>query len=160
MQLCAENMFPVSVYYLSKSNLVNITKEVGQVQSQEKDMAKKKKNPPSKIKYDQTHRTVIARLPKEKREKLLAVLKGLGVALPQLLLHFINEYEIKVKSIEEAKKAGYEEAKNLYMITFPCHSCGKLIPITGKQAKEAASKYMTEHGWGHKECPEKQSAQE
>ncbi len=116
---------------------------------------RKSKKTPSRIRYEQSHPTVSARLPIDKREKLLAVLRSLGVTLPQLLLHFIGEYEIKVKSIEEARKAGFEEAKNLYMIAYPCRSCGKLIPITGEQAKEAASKYMTEHGWGHKECHKK-----
>ncbi len=123
-------------------------------------MAKKKRRiPPSRIKYARNHPTVSARLPIAKRERLLAVLKSLGVTLRQLLLHFIDEYEIKVKSIEEARKAGFEEAKNLYMVSHACSVCGKPIPITSPRAKEAASKYMTEHGWGHSECHKKANSE-
>ncbi len=123
-------------------------------------MAKKQRRiPPSRIKYTKNHPTVSARLPKEKRESLLAVLKSLGVTLTQLLLHFISEYEIKVKSIEEARKAGYEEAKKLYMVPFACSVCGEPLAITSPKAKEIAGRYMTEHGWGHAECHRKAKPQ-
>jgi len=113
---------------------------------------KTKRLPPSKIKYNKNHPTVSARLPKDKRDKLLQVLKSLDVTLTQLLLHFIDEYEIKVKPVDEARKVGYEEAKKVYMITYPCSVCKQLIGITSPKAKEAASKYMTERGWAHAEC--------
>ena len=64
----------------------------------------KKKLPPSRIKYEENNPTVSARLPKEKREKLLSILKTTDTTLTQLLLHFIGEYEIKIKPIEEARK--------------------------------------------------------
>lgn len=118
-------------------------------------MAKKKRGSPSRIKYEKNHPTVSARLPKEKRERLLALLRSLGITLPQLLLHFIDEYEIKVKPVDEARQAGYEEAKKTYMVTYPCNVCGEPLAITGEQAKDAASRCMTEQGWGHKECHEK-----
>ncbi|MFH0941795.1 MAG: hypothetical protein V1823_02065 [Chloroflexota bacterium] len=120
----------------------------------------KRKIPPSRFKYDKNHPTVSARLPKEKHEKLLAVLKSLDVTLPQLLLQFIGEYEVKVKPIDEAGKTGFVEAKNLYMITYPCSVCGKPIPMVGPKAKEIAGKYMAEHGWRHSECHKRKNPQE
>lgn len=158
-------MFPIFVYHLSEGRLVDITKKAMEVQSQEKvEMAvkkktKKEKTPPSQIKYEKTRPTVSARLPKEKRERLLELLRSLGITLPQLLLHFIDEYEIRVKPVDEARQAGYEEAKRTYMVTHPCAVCGKPIVITSQQAKDAASKCMTEQGWGHKECHEKMRLQ-
>jgi len=107
----------------------------------------KKNRSPSRIKYENNHPTISARLPKDKQEKLLGLLHSQGISLPQLLLHFIDEYEIKIMPIEEVKKT--------YMVTFLCRKCGKPIAITSKQAKEAVSKYMTEHGAGHAECPKK-----
>lgn len=110
---------------------------------------RKSRKTPSRTKYENNHPTISARLPKDKHDKLLTLLLNLGVTLPQLLLHFIDEYEIKIIPIEEAKKT--------YMVTFLCRKCGKPVAITSKQAKEAAGKYMTEHGWGHKECYEKRN---
>lgn len=111
-----------------------------------------KGKPPSRKKYEEENPTVSARLPKEKRDKLLAILRSLGLNLANLLVSFADEYEVKVIPINEARQAGYEEAKNLYMVTFPCDVCGKPIPIKNPKTKEAASKYMTEHGWAHAEC--------
>ena len=79
-------------------------------------MKKSKKNP-SRTKYENNHPTISARLPKDKQDKLLALLRSLGISLPQLLLHFIDEYEIKIMPIEEAKKT--------YMVTFLCRKWGK-----------------------------------
>ncbi len=116
---------------------------------------KSKHQPPSRRKYNQNHPTVSARLPTEERSKLIAVLRSLGLSLPQLLSNFANEFETKVKPLEEARKEGYEEAQKKYMVTFPCSVCGKPTPITGPQAKVAAGKYMTEGHWGHAECHRK-----
>jgi hypothetical protein len=108
---------------------------------------RKQNKSPSRLRYEKNHPTISARLPKDKQEKLLELLQSQGISLPRLLLHFIDEYEIKIMPIGEAKKT--------YMVTFLCRKCGRPVAITSKRAKEAAGKYMTEHGWGHKECCEK-----
>ena len=111
-----------------------------------------KKKSPSRENYEKENPTVSGRMPKEKRDKLLAVLRSLGLSLTNLLVSFADEYEVKVIPINEAKKEGYEEAKNRYMVPFPCSECGEMIPITGKKAKEAVMEFMIEHGWRHAEC--------
>lgn len=110
------------------------------------------KSPPSRIKYGKNHPTVSARLPKEKRDKLMALLVSLGITLPQLLLKFIGEYELKLVPIEEARKKGFLEAKDIYMVSYPCRRCGKPVAITSKHSKDLVSKYMAEHGLGHDKC--------
>ena len=116
--------------------------------------SKQRRKSPSWIKYEKENPTVSARLPKEKRDKLFAVLRSLGLSLANLLVSFADEYEIKVIPINEARRAGYEEAKNCYMVTYPCRICRGLMSITSPKSKEAASKYMTEHGWVHTKCHE------
>ena len=111
-----------------------------------------KGKPPSRKKYEEENPTVSARVPKETRHNLLLNLKKIGMSLAEALKVLAGELELKVKPIDEARKAGYEEAKNLYMITYPCSVCGKPIPIKNPKTKEAVSKYMTEHGWAHAEC--------
>jgi len=59
------------------------------------------------------------------------------------------------RSRDAGYRAGYGAAKKEYGITYPCSVCGKLINLLSDNAKEAAEKYMQEHGWGHTECHEK-----
>jgi len=110
---------------------------------------------PSRIKYEKNHPTVSARLPKDKHDKLLALLRNLDVTLRQLLLHFIDEFEIKIKPVEEARQQGFQESKKIYMVIYLCWKCGKPIAITNPETKKVVSKFLTEHGWGHKECIDK-----
>ena len=112
----------------------------------------KSKRSPSRIKYEMSHPTLSARVTVETKEKLLAGLKTLGMSLPDAFKVLAGELEIKAIPVEEARKAGYEEAKRLYAVTYPCSVCGGTMLITSPEAKEAASGYMTEHRWGHKEC--------
>ncbi len=116
---------------------------------------KTRKNSPSREKYDKNHPTVSARILREKRDKLIAVLRSLGISLANLLVSFADAYEIKVKPLDEARREAYEEAKKRFMVTFECKVCGKSIPITSPKAKEAAGRYMAEHGWGHSDCHNK-----
>ena len=117
-------------------------------------MTKPKKKYPSQIKHDKNHPTVSARVPVEIRDKLKLVLRKQGTTLTKVLIAVANEQELKLKPIEEARKAGFEEARNLYMVTYPCSICGKPTSLTSPKAKEVASKFMTEHGWGHAKCHE------
>jgi len=116
-----------------------------------KGLSNKKKSP-SRERYEKENPTVSGRIPKETRHNLLLNLKKIGMTLPGALKVLAGELEVKVRPIDEARRQGYEEAKNHYMVTYPCSVCGKLIPLTSQKAKEAASRCMTDRGWGHVEC--------
>jgi len=114
----------------------------------------KKKRSPSRERYEQRNPTVSARVPEDTRTRLCAVLQTHGLSLADALKILAGELEVKAIPIEEAKKLGYEEAKRLYMVTYPCSICGEQVAITSPKGKEAASKHMVEKGWGHKKCHE------
>lgn len=114
--------------------------------------SKQRRKSPSREKYEKENPTVSARLPKETRDRLCGVLAKLGMSLSAALKVLAGDLEVKIRPIDEARQAGYEEAKDRYMITFPCSVCGEMIPITNPKTKEAVSRYMTEHGWAHTEC--------
>ena len=114
----------------------------------------KKKKSPSREKYERQNPTVSARVSEETRSKLRAVLPQLGMSLADALKVLADQLEVKAIPIEEAKRLGREEANNLYLVTYPCNVCGKPISITTPKAKEAAARFMAEHGWGHNECHE------
>ena len=114
---------------------------------------KRKKSPPSRERYEKGHPTVSARMPIDKRDKLFVVLDRLSLTLAQLLIRFADEHEIVTRPLEEARKEGFQEAKKIYAVYYPCKKCGKLIAITSAEGKAAAARHMAERGWGHKQCP-------
>ncbi len=73
------------------------------------------------------------------------------IAVGLLEIKAAKEKETKRQGYKEGFEKGYEEAKNRYMVPYPCSVCGEPILITSPKAKEAVSKYMTEQGWGHVE---------
>ena len=117
-----------------------------------KKVEAKKRKSPSRERYEKENPTVSGRIPKETRHNLLLNLKKIGMTLPDALKVLAGELEVKVRPIDEARRQGYEEAKNHYLVTYPCSVCSKLIPLTSLKAKEAASRCMTDQGWGHAEC--------
>jgi len=116
---------------------------------------KSKNKPPSRQRYEIKNPTVSARMSIGNRDKLRLVLQKQGTTLAKVLIAFANEQELKLKPLEEARKNGYEEAKRLYMVTYPCDVCGKRIVITDFEAKEAVGHYMHNDGWGHAACHNK-----
>lgn len=114
----------------------------------------KKKKSPSRQKYERQNPTVSARVSEQTCGRLQAVLPKLGMSLADALKVLAGELEVKTIPIDEAKKLGYEEAKRLYMVAYPCSICREEIAITSPKGKEAASKHMVENGWGHKKCHE------
>lgn len=113
----------------------------------------KSKRSPSRIKYEQSHPTVSARLPSvAAKDKLNVNLKKAGISLSDALLILAGELDIKLIPIEEARKTAYEEAKKLYAVYYHCQLCRNPIIITSPKAKEAVARYMTERGWGHAAC--------
>jgi len=93
----------------------------------------------------------------ENRDKLRLVLRKLGTTLPKVLIAFANEQGIKLKSIEEAKEAGYElgfrNAKSLHAVSFPCTKCGHTAVVTGPGQIEQVRELIVKAEWAHAECP-------
>jgi hypothetical protein len=116
-----------------------------------KGMSNKKKSP-SRERYEKENPTVSGRMLKEKRDKFYANLAKSGRSVSDALNSLADDLELKVRPIDEARRQGYQEAKNHYMVTYPCVVCGKQIPITSRKTKDAVMRYMVEHGWGHAEC--------
>ena len=116
--------------------------------------AKPKKKLPSRERYENGHPTVSAKMPIEKRDRLVAVLARLGLTLGELLIRFAEEHEITTRPLAEARKEGFQETKKIYAVYYPCQKCGRQIPINSVDEKVAAAQYMAENGWAHQQCPE------
>jgi hypothetical protein len=69
----------------------------------------------------------------------------------------VGDYELKLISIEEARKAGYQkgfrDAWSIYAVSFPCAKCGKTIFINSPMKKDQVRVMLVEAELSHEECP-------
>jgi len=122
-----------------------------------------KRQPPSRVRYEQSHPTVSCRVPREVYDRLQAVKKAEGKSFADILKTGLGILELREKdkrkirrqSHAEGYRKGYAEAERLYKVTYPCCICGEIIEITSSEAKQAASQFMQEHRWGHIACHER-----
>jgi len=127
-------------------------------------MTKKIKNkPPARVRYEKTHPVRSFRTTKEIDSRLEAAKKKDGKSIADIVKIGLGMLEVKIKKKEEIRQEGsaegfeegYEAARVQYEVTYHCAHCRKPISITTEVEKEAAGKYMMEHRWCHKKCPER-----
>jgi hypothetical protein len=124
-------------------------------------MAKKKRrNPPSRVKYDRDNPVVSFRVKRKDKDRFIAIREKLGMSNGDVYKAGLGVIEVKVRAEAEIRQEGYEEgqlsgyelAESEYKVTYPCSICGKSIEVTTDKEKEAIAKYMVEHGWAHGDC--------
>jgi len=108
---------------------------------------------PSRERYEQSNPTVSARMPIDKRNRLMAVLARLNMTLSQLLITFADEHEVTTRPLVEVRKEGFLEARKMFGVWYPCRKCGKQTLINTPEEKIAAARHMVEDGWAHQQCP-------
>ena len=120
---------------------------------------KKKKITPSQKRYNQKVPATTFRMSPVIKQKLLELYKASkaetwGIFFEELVGHF----EIKLISITEARKVGYElgyrDAMSRHAVSFPCPDCGQTIFINTPELKTGVRKLIANAGWIHSECPE------
>lgn len=116
-----------------------------------------KNKPPSRQKYEKNNPTVSARMSTANRDKLRLVLRKQGTTLSKVLIAFATEQQIKLKSIEEAQKTGYEfgfrDAKSRHAVSFPCAKCGHTIFVNGPEQIAQIRELIVKARLAHSECP-------
>ena len=118
---------------------------------------------PSRVRYEQSHPTISCRVPLEIYQKLQAVKKAEDRSFTDILRIGLGQLEVKVSQEKEARQQGYKKGYNdgykraaaLYMVSYPCKKCGKMIAVTDNNEKEAIKTYMLEHKWSHSECSDR-----
>jgi predicted CopG family antitoxin len=123
-------------------------------------MTKVKREPPSRIKYEQSHPTVGCRVPKEIYDRLQEIKENEGKSFADILKVGLGILELKAKKDDKAYSRGYNdgyrEAELELKVTYICDVCGEPIVVNTTDEKKAIKQYMEDHNWGHKECHEKE----
>ena len=120
---------------------------------------KKSKITPSQKRYNLRVPTTSFRIDPETIKKLNELRKTSNAKTwANLFKGLVGDFEIKLISIEEARRAGYQlgfrDARLRYAVTFPCVDCRQIIFIEGLELKAKVRKLIAEAGWAHSECPE------
>ncbi len=124
-------------------------------------MAKKKRrNPPSRKKYDQDNPVVSFRVKRKDKDRFTAIREKLGMSHGDVYNAGLGVIEVKVgaedeirqKAYDEGEESGINRAAAVYMVTYPCSKCGKMMEVGSEEEKKAIRKFIVENGWHHGDC--------
>ena len=133
--------------------------------------SKKKRKSPAHDRYDRKRPTFSYRIYEELKARINRVKKAEGISNTNIVEAAVGLFEVKIRKEKEIRdqaftegndkgvEESYELAESLYKVMYPCSVCGKPIELDTPEQKEAASTYMTEHGWGHAKCHERKRRQ-
>jgi hypothetical protein len=110
---------------------------------------KKKHQPPSKIKYNQSHPTVSIRVSQELYDELKDLREKSGKSLGDIFREAVGH---QAPTVNKAYQRGFANARQTFEVTYRCVVCRGVLRVTSEQEKQAIAQYMREHGWGHNGC--------
>lgn len=116
-------------------------------------MKNQKTKPPSRMKYEDSNPVVSFRASKEDYDALIKIKAQTGLSLADIVKVAINKQEI---DIDMAYWTGIEYAEKLWRVNYHCPVCGKVITAETDKEKKAIAQYMSEKGWRHTECLNKE----
>ena len=117
-------------------------------------MAQKRKHlPPSRIRYEQTHRVVSVRLGPEEHKSLQEIKERTGKTAAEV---FKEALGTQARGTEEAFRKGHErgylKAKEEYLVTVRCFLCGRDEEVVGPVKGVVQRALNTDVRWRHPEC--------
>ena len=115
---------------------------------------KRKSIPPSRVRYEATHRTFSARLDPELQRRLGQLKHELGMSLADVIRIGLDKAEPDIKAAyHRGVEDGFEEAREFFEVPYPCSRCGYWHQaITTEESKAAAADFMSQQGWFDIEC--------
>ena len=112
-------------------------------------MKKMRHQPPSKIRYNQTHPTVSIRVSQDLYDQLKVLREKSGKSLGDILREALGK---QAPSTNKAFQRGFNNARRQFVVTYRCAICGGPIEVTTGREKQEIVEYMRSEGWGHGGC--------
>ena len=113
-----------------------------------------RRKPLSRLKYEEGHPNVSARVTREFYERLCEIRERDGVSFADVLKVGAGLQEAASR---KASEEAFAEAKRTYLVRFSCQVCRKWIEVSAENTRAAARDYFEQNGWGHPECHERTS---
>lgn len=121
---------------------------------------RRKKKSPSRVKYEQNNPVSSSRVDKKLKETLREIKEKEGLSQTDVLrrgaglvvVKMRKEQEIWQRAFDKGEENGIRRVEAVYMVSYPCDKCKKMIPVTTDEEKEAIRKFMVENGWHHDDC--------
>lgn len=117
----------------------------------------KKKPPPSRLRYEESHPVISFRTAKGIYDQLEEVREKTGQSWADLIKVALNLQKPVLtrkpddRELKVAFEEGWEEAWKEYSMVFPCSKCGKDI-IVDSENRQFFIQYLKDHGIKHKNC--------
>ena len=112
-------------------------------------MKKMRHQPPSKIKYNQTHPTLSIRVSQDLYDQLKELREKSGKSLGDILREALDK---QAPSTNKAFQRGFNKARRQFVVTYRCSICGGPIEVTTGREKQEIVEYMRSEGWAHGGC--------
>ena len=118
--------------------------------------SKKRRTPPSRLRYEASHPTVTVRVTRELYDELADLKAAAGLSVAGVLRIGLDRTKASnEKAYWKGSADGWELAKQEYEVEYPCSICGKPdLSITTDVEKASAFYLMSEAGWHHADCEE------
>ena len=115
---------------------------------------KRKPVPPSRVRYEATHKTFSVRLDPELQRRLDQLKHESGMSLADVIRIGLDKAEPNVKAaFHRGVEYGFEEAREFFEVRFQCRRCGLWHQaITTDELKAAAAEFMYQQGLSDIEC--------
>ena len=116
-------------------------------------MAKKQRRTPlSRKKYEEANPVVSFRVPEELHDRLRVAKEKEGISYTDARKAGLGIFEVKIRAEEEIRQQVYDEqwekgvtqARELYVVTYPCSVCGKEIEVTTDEEKVIIRTYISQ----------------
>ena len=136
---------------------------------------RRRREPPSRVRYAATHPTIGIHVTLEERELLRTLSANSGLSVTQLAKQALSILEADLEAVRkkclqegigkgkalgqkegytEGRRDGFAEAKAQYGIPYPCARCGgPMLLGAGSASAREAVRMLRAAGWGHKDCP-------
>jgi hypothetical protein len=115
-------------------------------------MAKKKKIPPAKIKYDQAHPVISIRVNMKLKSALEEIRQNSGKSVGDILREAL---QTQAPSVKDSYSHGFNDAKEIYAVYVKCRICGGNLLLDHDADKKMAAKMLHASGLVHNECMNK-----
>ena len=116
-------------------------------------MPRKRRPPPSRVRYEQANPTISVRVSRGLYDQLKQLKAQSGKSIGDVLREAMGKQKASVGlAYSRGHRRGFSDAERRYRTDYRCCRCGGTLTIESENEKRAVATYMREYGWAHDSC--------